>query len=191
MCQPEAPFYLQVYPSWNKGANDQPAQVWLKKQPLGEHSLGNIMKEMSNEAQLPGRKTNHSGRKTTVKRLKEANFENTDIIQITGHKNVQSLNSYSAVPQKIMKKMSKALTTCDAKENVEFPEIPDDEMEEILNSIEPIEHCQPKSEERTTSDIQLSSSQTLNRAFGLGSTMLSGAVISGGNFTFNININSQ
>ena len=61
-----------------------------------------MMKKMAEKAELPGRKTNHSGRKTTVKRLKEANFENTDIIQVTGHKNVQSLNSYCTVPQKIM-----------------------------------------------------------------------------------------
>ena len=64
------------------------------------------MMDMAEKADLPGRKTNHSGRKTTVKRLKEATFENADIIQVTGHKNVQSLISYRTVPQKIMKRMS-------------------------------------------------------------------------------------
>ncbi|KAH3752330.1 hypothetical protein DPMN_186946 [Dreissena polymorpha] len=77
MCQPEAPFYLQVHPSWDMDVNGQPSQVWFKNQPLGEHTLGNMMKQMAHQAELPGHKTNHSGRKTTVKRLKEANFENT------------------------------------------------------------------------------------------------------------------
>lgn len=199
MCKPEAPFYLQVLPSWDKGINDQPAQVWFKNQPLGEHSLGNMMKDMAEKAKLPGRKTNHSGRKTTVKRLKEANFENTDIIQVTGHKNVQSLNSYCTVPRKIMKRMSETLTTCDAepieenKENVDFPDIPGPEMEEILSSIEAIEQSQPVAicETRNSSEVKLSSSQTLNKAFGLGTSMLSGANISGGKFTFNISLSSK
>ena len=33
------------------------------------------MKDMARYANLPGRKTNHSGRKTTVKRLMEANYK--------------------------------------------------------------------------------------------------------------------
>ena len=194
MCHPDAPFYLQAHQSWNKG--DQPLQTWFKCQALGEHSLGNIMKDMARQANLPGRKTNHSGRKTTVKRLKEANFENTDIIQITGHKNVQSLNSYCCVPNKTMKKMSETLTACDGeasenKENVEFPEIPSHEMEEILKSIEVIEQPQQEEIERPQ-HIQLSSSNTpSHKAFGLGTAMLSGAQISGGSFVFNINFNSQ
>jgi hypothetical protein len=45
------------------------------------------MKSMATSASIPGRKTNHSGRKTTVERLRVAEFENTDIMQLTGHKN--------------------------------------------------------------------------------------------------------
>jgi len=196
MCKPEAPFSVQVLPSWDKGINDQAAQVWFKNQPIGEHSLRNMMKDMAEQAKLPGRKTNHSCRKTTVKRLKEANFENTDIFQVTGHKNVQIMNSYCTVPQK---RMSETLTTCDAepieenKENVDFPDIPGPEMEEILSSIEAIEQSQPVAicETRNISEVQLSFSQTLKKAFGLGTSMLSGANISGGNFTFNISLSSK
>lgn len=196
MCEPESPFYLQVHQSWNKTGTDQPAQVWYKDQPLGEHSLGNMMKEMARDGGLPGRKTNHSGRKTTVKRLKEAGFENTDIMQVTGHKNVQSLNSYCTVPNKTMKKMSETLTECDEDtENAEFSDIPDDELSEILGAIENIEQIHPSQVSSTEtggiSDIQMSSSNTLNKAFGLGTSMLSGANISGGSFVFNINFNSQ
>jgi hypothetical protein len=42
------------------------------------------MKSMATSASIPGRKTNHSGRKTTVERLRVAEFENTGIMQLTG-----------------------------------------------------------------------------------------------------------
>lgn len=95
--------------------------------------------------------------------------------------------------------MSETLTACDGeasenKENVEFPEIPSHEMEEILKSIEVIEqpHKLPQQAEIECPQIQLSSSNSLShKAFCLGTAMLSGAQISGGSFVFNININSQ
>lgn len=96
--------------------------------------------------------------------------------------------------------MSETLTACDGeasenKENVEFPEIPSHEMEEILKSIEVIEqpHKLMQQEEiERPQQIQLSSSNSpSHKASGLGTAMLSGAQISGGSFVFNININSQ
>ena len=154
-------------------------------------------------AELPGRKTNHSGRKTTVKRLKEANFSDIDIIQLTGHKNIQSLNSYSTVPTKTQKKMSDTLTSVQSTEsrmddgNVEdFPEIRGNEMQEILKSIENCEKMQTVDISASTNvpnvpnqDIQ-SFNQVLSKSLGLGTPMFSGANINGGNFTININLNS-
>lgn len=52
---------------------------------------------MADKIGLSAKLTNHSGRKTTVKRLREAEVESCDIIQLTGHKNVQSVNNYSDV----------------------------------------------------------------------------------------------
>ena len=43
---------------------------------------------------LPGRHTNHAGRKTTVQRLKDAKVDEGDIIQLTGHSTVSSLKQY-------------------------------------------------------------------------------------------------
>ena len=40
-------------------------QKWYKRQPLGENTLRAIMKNMAKRADLPGRKTNHSARKST------------------------------------------------------------------------------------------------------------------------------
>ncbi|XP_053403158.1 uncharacterized protein LOC128558273 [Mercenaria mercenaria] len=209
MCQPDSPFYLQIHQHWEKpGPSGSVAQVWFKNQPMGVHSLGNMMKTMSELGELPGRKTNHSGRKTTVKRLKEANFDNVDIIQLTGHKNVQSLNSYSTVPTKIQKTMSEVLTSAStvasstaassavtsSTESTEFPEIPPQEMEEILNTIEQSEKLQTvettSKQIVTNQDIQLLSNQVLRSSGGLGTPIFSGANVSGGQFTININFNS-
>ena len=96
MCEPESPFYLQIHPSWDK----DPFNCWYKCQPLCVHSLGYKMKSMATSASIPGRKTNHSDRKTTVERLRVAEFENTGIMQLTGHKKTQSLNEYSSVTEK-------------------------------------------------------------------------------------------
>lgn len=47
------------------------------------------------------KRTNHSGRKkNTFKRLREADIEFAHIVQLTGHKNIQSVNSYSDVSVK-------------------------------------------------------------------------------------------
>ena len=85
--------------------------MWYKNEAMGVHSLGNIMKKMAEKGKLTGRKTNHSGRKTTVKRLRDANIEAIDIMKITGHKNIASINSYSELPGERHKKISKVLTS--------------------------------------------------------------------------------
>jgi hypothetical protein len=49
---------------------------------------------MSMKGGLSGRKMNHSGRKTTVTSLLHSNVEATTVMQLTGHKNVASVNGY-------------------------------------------------------------------------------------------------
>ena len=51
---------------------------------------------MAKHANLPStRMANHSGRKTAIHTLLHSNVAPTDVIQVTGHKNIQSLNVYS------------------------------------------------------------------------------------------------
>ena len=52
------------------------------------------MKRMAEKADLKGRKTNHTARKTSVETLCRAQFQDSEVIQFTGHRNVASLNSY-------------------------------------------------------------------------------------------------
>ena len=62
--------------------------VWYRIIPLGEHSLGNMMKNIvkgTNVALCPKKLCNHSSRKTVVRKLKCAGFAKSEIKNITGH----------------------------------------------------------------------------------------------------------
>ena len=98
MRKPDDPFYLAV----KKPTNN----IWFKKQPLGVHSLGNFMKTMAAAANLDGKHTNHSARRTMISTLRHQNVDPLDISQLSGHKNLKSIDSYSAVSEDQQKKMS-------------------------------------------------------------------------------------
>jgi len=67
-------------------------QTWFTKQPSGKNTIGDLAKTMSMKGGLSGRKMNHSGRKTTVTSLLHSSVEDTTVMQLTGHKNVASVN---------------------------------------------------------------------------------------------------
>ena len=48
-------------------------------------------------------KTNHTSRKTLVQKLQDSDVLPNQIIQITGHKNLQSINNYRATDGKHFK----------------------------------------------------------------------------------------
>ena len=54
--------------------------------------------------------TNHSARKTTVSKLKKANIERSDIIKVTGHRSVQSLDDYDEADVVEQRRLSLALS---------------------------------------------------------------------------------
>ena len=104
MNNPDSPFYLAI--KYNRKPNDT---EWYKRQPLGENTLRAIMKNMAKQADLPGRKTNHSARKSTCTKLLHAGLHPTTIQQLTGHRNVQSINNYAVASNEMQKKMSNIL----------------------------------------------------------------------------------
>ena len=61
------PFYLAL--------NERPkTQVWYKRQRMDVKSINSFMKNMASQSDIQGKKlTNHSARKTLVKKLKAAN----------------------------------------------------------------------------------------------------------------------
>ena len=72
---------------------------------MGVKKLNIIMKDMTQAARISV-KTNHSGRKTLVQKLHDSGVPPNQIIQITGHKNLQSVNNYSFLWEKQMESIS-------------------------------------------------------------------------------------
>ena len=85
---PESPFYSAVNQKLNEHSK------LYKCQPLGVHHINGFMKTLSEIAELPGRKTNHSARKTTVQKLCNSGIPDSTVLQVSGHRNVHSLNNY-------------------------------------------------------------------------------------------------
>ena len=76
------------------------------------------MKDMTQAAGISG-KTNYSSRKTLVQKLQHNGVPPNQIIQITGHKNLQSVNNYSSLREKQMEGISRILSaTTKAATNV-------------------------------------------------------------------------
>lgn len=109
MCEPQSPFYLSV--------NRNPSDVyWYKKQRMGTNTLGQIMSSLAKKANLQGKKTNHSARKTMISKLAKHNVLETQIIQLSGHRNLHSLNAYKTATIDQQKEMSHILSiSCSGK----------------------------------------------------------------------------
>ena len=69
--------------------------VWYKEQGMGKNRIGEIMKRIVENTELATKKlTNHSGRKTVVKKLDDAAVPRSRIMTVTGHRNEKSLDDY-------------------------------------------------------------------------------------------------
>ena len=85
--------------------------VWFKKSPVGQNKLGNMMRSGAEVAGLAGKMTNHSGRRTTVKRLLDGGCPETYAKQYTGHKSTAGLASYADADDSTHRKMAKIVTS--------------------------------------------------------------------------------
>ena len=86
------PFYIATSTHFRSTETER----WFIRQPIGQNKLHNIMKNMAKT--LGGsaiRLTNHSARKTMLQKLVDKDVAPTDIMQISGHKNIQSVFNYS------------------------------------------------------------------------------------------------
>ena len=107
-CGAEDPFYIAPVPT-----NPFPSssERWFISQPVGVNKLCSIMSNMCRAAGVSEDKrlTNHSARKFLVQTLRGARIADRDIMQVTGHKNVQSIRNYIV---KSPKKTTGALVIC-------------------------------------------------------------------------------
>ena len=110
--------------------------IWYANSPVGERTLGNLLRVMTKRAGIEPPSTNHSIRATSVTVLANANVETRLIKSITGHKSDTSIESYSSWPsssqQEVMSSIlsnylsqnesAAASTTFEDKENQIQPE---------------------------------------------------------------------
>lgn len=66
------------------------------------------MKRMAINAELSNNEnlTNHSARKTMLQKLNDNNIPPNQIMQISGHKNIQSINNYSSLNSRQLQEIS-------------------------------------------------------------------------------------
>ena len=109
------PFYLGI--KRNRRLNDN---IWFKTQPMGVNTISNMMKTTVAGTSLEEshkRFTNRSAKKTAVSRLKKANVERSDIVKVTSHRSVQSLDDYDEADEEEQQRLSSAIS----KRNYENP----------------------------------------------------------------------
>ena len=82
--------FQRVHPSFHPSH-----QFWFIKAPLGHNLIGQMMARISEAASLSKRYTNHCLRATCITTLLKAGFNTQQVCEVSGHKNVASLQSYS------------------------------------------------------------------------------------------------
>ena len=104
---PKNPFLWQT-PNPNI-TNEEATKVWYTRQHIGKNTLGSFMSELSKNVKLSRRYTNHSIRVTGASILTRCNFNDKEVMSMTGHKSVQSLTIYQRVQDKTKVKTGKVL----------------------------------------------------------------------------------
>lgn len=106
MNKPDAPFYLGV-----NHTTKNSDKSWFKANAMGVSKLNSLMKTMAEKAGLANfHLTNHSVRKRMIQTLNDKDIRPSHIMQLSGHKNVQSINNYSHFSQEQQKSMSRILS---------------------------------------------------------------------------------
>ena len=97
----DSPFYLGINDT--KNPTEKP---WFKASPMGVNKLNSLKKTMADKAGFDEKRrlTNHSARKIMIQKLNDNNIPSTHIMQLSGHRNVQSVNNYSTVSNEQQKK---------------------------------------------------------------------------------------
>ena len=103
MKKPDSPLYLAV-----KHQRKPDDDLWYMRCPLGKNEIGKFLSTAAKNASLQGRVTNHSVRKTCISRLLDANVSNNFVAQLSGHRNLKSLDAYKSASYNHQQRMSLA-----------------------------------------------------------------------------------
>ena len=108
LLDPDAPFYLAI--NHRRKPSDK---VWHLDRPLGKNEIGKFLKDAFASAKLDEtnkkKVSNHSVRKTSVGRVLEAGVQPNFVAQLSGYKNLKSLDSYHSASLKRQREMSTVL----------------------------------------------------------------------------------
>ena len=113
MNEPDAPFFLAV----RHGDRRVNPEVWYMKAPLGKNEICKFLKTSADEASLQrqgSKVTNYSVGKTSIGRLLDTNNPETFVAQLSGHKNLQSLQSYKSAKNVVYFEWFKSVPKCSA-----------------------------------------------------------------------------
>ena len=163
----DAPFYLAV-----NNVKSGSGKPWFKKAPVGVNKLNTLMKIIAQKAGLGPNFKNHSGRITMIQTLVNNDVPPTDIMPLSGHKNFQSITSYSTVSQKQQLNMSHTLIGLSSGE-IAGSSIPEKRKHQF--------------DELTYPTFLPTFSQQSKHAAQQPLSLFSGAVISGGHISVAIN----
>ncbi len=86
-------------------------ETWFKRNPVGVNKLQSMMSRMVTSAGITTDKhlTNHSARKYLIQKLNDNEVPANHIMQISGHKNIASINNYSHLNQHQHQNISRIL----------------------------------------------------------------------------------
>lgn len=98
MCNPESPFFLAV----SQNADYENVKIWYQPRPLGKNKVGEFMSKANGQ-----KVANHSARKTCITNLLNNNVNPIHVAQLSGHKKVNSLQSYNVASISQQKKCQK------------------------------------------------------------------------------------
>lgn len=141
----DSPFFLAMVP------NDklQHTQPWYYNRPLGKNKLGEFLSKApsylqsisQNSTTSRSKISNHSVRKTAITTLLENNVDPLHVSQLSGHKNIESLNSYYVASKDQQKHMSniingnKSSTTVSiSKNNVMASSVSSSQTSNVVNT---------------------------------------------------------
>ncbi|KAK3743014.1 hypothetical protein QZH41_019612 [Actinostola sp. cb2023] len=105
MKKPESPFFLAV-----NHKRKESSGIWYSNSPLGKNSIGKFLVSAAQAVGLPGNVSNHSVRKTCISRLMDAGIPENYVAQLSGHKNLKSLDAYKSASTSHQRQMSMVLS---------------------------------------------------------------------------------
>ena len=88
-CSPHSPLFLAVRRPCR-------GNIWYKNGPLGEKQFSKMWSSACSVAEIP-KKTGHAGRKTLMKAMGKADVPDHYQVQVSGHKNTDSIRQYNTL----------------------------------------------------------------------------------------------